>query len=244
MFCRNCGKQIANDSTTCDFCGLQKGEGNKFCPVCGHFVIPGDFTCTECGTPLTITSQTEKQQNSTFNTRGYKEPEPIPTPSTNEKFDKTGEIYCRNCGLMIDKNSSQCEFCNSPINSATNYCNNCGKGTTSLDKTCIFCGTTLSIAKQATRITPPPFSTKNQTSSQNTTKQNKESNNNDFLITLLLCILLGGFGVHRFYTKNYITGLIQFLTGGGCGIWWIIDIIMILSSNFKTGDGKILKNNI
>lgn len=62
----------------------------------------------------------------------------------------------------------------------------------------------------------------------------------DWLVTLLLCIFLGYFGVHRFYTKQIGIGILQLVTAGGCGIWWIIDIIMIVTNTYRDGDGKPL----
>ena len=62
----------------------------------------------------------------------------------------------------------------------------------------------------------------------------------DWLVTLLLCIFLGYFGVHRFYTKQIGIGILQLITGGGCGIWWLIDIIMIVTDSYRDGNGKPL----
>lgn len=45
---------------------------------------------------------------------------------------------------------------------------------------------------------------------------------------LLWCLFFVGIcGIHRFYTRNYITGIIQLLTFGGFGIWQIIDLFYI-----------------
>ncbi len=49
----------------------------------------------------------------------------------------------------------------------------------------------------------------------------------DWLVTLLLSILLGGFGVHRFYAGKIGTGIVWLLTGGVFGIGSLIDIIMV-----------------
>ncbi len=58
--------------------------------------------------------------------------------------------------------------------------------------------------------------------------------------TLMLCIFLGMFGVHRFYAGKIGTGVIWLFTGGGLGIGWIVDIIMIATSNFKDGQGRVI----
>jgi TM2 domain-containing membrane protein YozV len=68
-------------------------------------------------------------------------------------------------------------------------------------------------------------------------------NQNRWLTTLLLCWLLGSFGVHRFYTGHTGIGIAQLLTLGGCGIWAIIDLIMIVTGNFKDADGNVIKSN-
>ena len=62
----------------------------------------------------------------------------------------------------------------------------------------------------------------------------------DWLTTLLLCFFLGYLGIHRFYTKSIGIGIIQLLTFGGCGIWTLIDFIMILLGSYRDGDGKEL----
>ncbi len=54
---------------------------------------------------------------------------------------------------------------------------------------------------------------------------------NEMLIAALLCIFLGGLGIHRFYLGYTTIGIIQLLTGGGCGIWVIIDLIRILTGD-------------
>ncbi len=65
----------------------------------------------------------------------------------------------------------------------------------------------------------------------------------DWLTTLLLCFFLGGLGVHSFYTKKTTIGVAQLLTLGGCGIWALIDFIMILLGTFKDGEGRLLVRN-
>jgi TM2 domain-containing membrane protein YozV len=57
------------------------------------------------------------------------------------------------------------------------------------------------------------------------------------LPVFLLCFFLGIFGVHRFYVGKIGTGLLQMLTFGGLGIWWTIDLIMVLCGGFTDKQG-------
>jgi TM2 domain-containing membrane protein YozV len=63
---------------------------------------------------------------------------------------------------------------------------------------------------------------------------------NEFLIALLLCAL--GFvfiaGLHRFYLGYTLIGIVQLLTAGMCGIWTIIDLIMILTGQLGRNGGN------
>ena len=63
-----------------------------------------------------------------------------------------------------------------------------------------------------------------------------------FVPTLILAILLGALGVHRFYVGKIGTGVLMLLTFGGCGIWSLIDVIMIAVGNFKDSEGLPIKN--
>ena len=62
----------------------------------------------------------------------------------------------------------------------------------------------------------------------------------NWLATLLLCFFLGYLGIHRFYTGHTVIGLIQLLTGGGCGIWYIVDLILIVVGRYRDADGNEL----
>lgn len=64
----------------------------------------------------------------------------------------------------------------------------------------------------------------------------------EWLVTLLLSLFLGTIGIHRFYVGKMGTGILQLITLGGCGVWTLIDIIMILTGNFTDKDGNVIKN--
>jgi hypothetical protein len=62
----------------------------------------------------------------------------------------------------------------------------------------------------------------------------------DWLVALLLSIFLGTFGVDRFYLGHVGLGIGKLLTFGGCGIWWLIDVILIAVGNVTDSKGRPL----
>jgi TM2 domain-containing membrane protein YozV len=63
-----------------------------------------------------------------------------------------------------------------------------------------------------------------------------------FYPTFFLGVFLGVFGGHRFYVGKIGTGLLQLVTLGGLGIWWFVDMIMILLGKFKDKQGVSIPN--
>lgn len=55
----------------------------------------------------------------------------------------------------------------------------------------------------------------------------------------IICFFIGGLGIHRLMMghKNW---WVMLITLGGCGIWTLIDFIMILTGNLKMADGRDL----
>lgn len=69
-------------------------------------------------------------------------------------------------------------------------------------------------------------------------KGTKATMRNESQVTaLLLCIFLGFFGAHRFYLGYTFYGAVQFFTAGGYLIWWIIDLIRIISGDLEPING-------
>jgi TM2 domain-containing membrane protein YozV len=57
------------------------------------------------------------------------------------------------------------------------------------------------------------------------------------LVALILAIFVGVIGIHRFYLGYTTYGILQLLTGGGCGIWALIDLIRIATGDLKPNGG-------
>lgn len=65
--------------------------------------------------------------------------------------------------------------------------------------------------------------------------------NQRWLVTLLLCWIFGVFGVHRFYLGRVGTGLLMLFTFGGLGIWYLIDLILVIVGNIRDDRGEYVK---
>lgn len=63
----------------------------------------------------------------------------------------------------------------------------------------------------------------------------------EYIIALLFSIFLGYLGIDRFYMGQVGMGIGKLLTGGGCGVWWLIDIILIATRSSNDAAGRPLK---
>jgi len=145
-----------------------------------------------------------------------------------QKHSDDGGVFCRNCGSQVSNKAEYCLSCGVRPQQGNRFCNNCGASTHENQELCVKCGVVL--AKPLTghsKKSPTPGST--------------DQPPKDWLTTLLLCIFLGFLGIHRFYTGHTGIGIVQLLTGGGCAIWTIIDLIMIVTNKYVDSAGQPLQ---
>ena len=60
-------------------------------------------------------------------------------------------------------------------------------------------------------------------------------------VAFFLCLFLGYFGIHYFYTGKIGMGILYLLTLGLFGIGWIVDIVRILVGSFRDRYGRNLQ---
>ena len=63
----------------------------------------------------------------------------------------------------------------------------------------------------------------------------------EYIIALLFSIFLGYLGIDRFYMGQVGMGIGKLLTGGGCVVWWLIDVILIATRSSNDSAGRPLK---
>lgn len=132
-----------------------------------------------------------------------------------DRFRSPDEIYCYSCGSKIRKDVQFCPNCSAKME------NSFGSNSPS------------SRSPSSDRFGNP-------STSQNPSAKGVSE---DWLLVLLLCCFLGTFGIHRFYVGKIGTGVLMLLTGGGCGLWTIYDIIIIATGKFSKLNGELISRN-
>jgi hypothetical protein len=107
----------------------------------------------------------------------------------------------------------------SPI-TATMPCSSCEAEISAIARECPYCG-----AKQFD-------------ASRTSLAELGEPSERRALTAGLLCLVVGVFGAHRFYVGKLGTGLLMLLTMGGMGIWWLADLIMLVTGQFRDKEGR------
>jgi hypothetical protein len=121
-------------------------------------------------------------------------------------------MFCRNCAHQLDDQAQFCTSCGQRPRQGARYCWSCAAETLPNAEICVKCGVRL-----------------------------RPAGEKEWLVALLLSILVGVFGVDRFYLGYVGLGILKLLTGGGCGIWYIVDIILIAMNRLPDAKGNPLR---
>lgn len=53
----------------------------------------------------------------------------------------------------------------------------------------------------------------------------------NWTLTLIMSVVFGGLGVDRFIMGHVGLGILKLITLGGCGVWWLVDLILIATKH-------------
>ncbi len=53
----------------------------------------------------------------------------------------------------------------------------------------------------------------------------------NWVLALVMSILFGQLGVDRFIMGQVGLGILKLITFGGCGIWWLVDLVLIATKH-------------
>jgi len=121
-------------------------------------------------------------------------------------------MYCRNCARQLADNAEYCINCGQRPLLGGRYCQSCGQETVPGAEICVKCGVRLG-----------------------------RGGGKDWTVALILSALLGTFAVDRFYLGYVGLGILKLVTLGGCGIWWLIDVILIAMNKLPDAQGNPLQ---
>ncbi|GMO66319.1 MAG: TM2 domain-containing protein [Treponemataceae bacterium] len=100
-----------------------------------------------------------------------------------------------------------------------------------------FCSSCGAIIKKAAEICPKCGVR------QNPARGSGAETNSQWTTLLIISIFLGELGIDRFFVGKVGTGILKLVTLGGCGVWWIIDLITIAQGKFTDSNGNVITKN-
>ena len=132
-------------------------------------------------------------------------------------------IACPFCAEAISAEAIKCRHCNEFLDGRQ------GGGQNQISQT-----VDAPIIRSASQSTPGRRRTggRNGRSGQGGTR--------DQSTAFFLSVFLGLFGIDRFYLGQPLLGILKLLSGGGCGIWWLIDYFLIGCGAVRDSDRKLL----
>ena len=70
------------------------------------------------------------------------------------------------------------------------------------------------------------------------TRATVAQNNTTYVTATYFSLFLGFVGVDRFYMGYVWLGILKLITFGGLGIWWLIDLIRIITGDLTPKNGS------
>ena len=67
-----------------------------------------------------------------------------------------------------------------------------------------------------------------------------KSSEKSWTAAIMFSVFLGLFGVDRFYLGYGFLGFVKLVTFGGFGLWWLLDIVLLLMNRLPDAEGGIL----
>jgi TM2 domain-containing membrane protein YozV len=138
-------------------------------------------------------------------------------------------MHCRHCGKQMDANAAVCTNCGVMRGRGEGFCWNCASTLGPNAAICVTCGADVRTVASRYSGTRAPL----------------EPGARSKVTAGILGILLGGFGVHRFYLGYTALGVAQIVvtvcTFGIGSLWGTIEGILILCGQMQTdADGRRL----